>query len=41
MEEPKEDYFAAVKRILRYVVGTRNYGLHNFRQKRWEPMLVG
>jgi hypothetical protein len=27
LEEPREDHLAAVKRILGYVVGTRNWGL--------------
>jgi hypothetical protein len=27
LEEPREEHLAAVKRILRYVVGTGNWGL--------------
>lgn len=36
MENPKEEHMAAAKQVLRYVKGTRNFGLHferNLNQK--------
>jgi hypothetical protein len=42
MEEPQADHLAAVKRVLRYVVGTRDYELHYARcEKEGKPTLVG
>jgi hypothetical protein len=34
LEEPQEDHLAAVKKILRYVAGTYNWGLWFGRKKR-------
>ena len=28
MEDPREDHLTGVKHVLRYVAGTRGYGLH-------------
>jgi hypothetical protein len=41
MEEPHEDHLAAVKHILRYVAGTRDWGLKYARKKGDQPVLLG
>ena len=41
MAEPREDHLAAVKHLLRYVAGTRNYGLVYPRRSRGELELIG
>jgi hypothetical protein len=41
MEEPREDHFASVKRILCYVVGTRKWALWFGKKKREQEMLMG
>ncbi|WVZ83575.1 LOW QUALITY PROTEIN: hypothetical protein U9M48_030707 [Paspalum notatum var. saurae] len=41
MEEPHEDYMAAVKQILRYVAGTEDKGLFYGKKKGTKPMLIG
>ena len=40
MERPTEEHMVAVKRILRYVAGTMEYGLHYKREKE-EQRLIG
>ena len=40
MERPTKEHMMAVKRILRYVAGTTNYGLH-YRRKTKETQLIG
>lgn len=41
LDEPREDHRAAVKDILRYLAGTKNWGLWFGRKKEKEAMLVG
>ena len=41
MAEPREDHPAAVKHLLRYVAGTRDYGLVYPRRSRGELELIG
>jgi hypothetical protein len=41
LEAPHEDHLAAVKRILRYVEGTSNWGLWFGRKKGNQMMLIG
>jgi len=41
MEEPHEDHLAAVKHILRYIAGTRDWGLKYVRKKGDQPALIG
>jgi len=41
MAEPREDHLAAVKHLLRYVAGTRDYGLVYPRRSRGELELIG
>ena len=41
LEEPKEDHLAALKRILRYVAGTSNWGLWFGRKKGNQAQLTG
>lgn len=41
MEKPHEDHLNAVKRVLRYVAGTRDYGLHYARREDERARLVG
>jgi hypothetical protein len=41
LEELREDHLAAVKRILRYVADTRNWGLWFGRKKGNQVMLIG
>jgi hypothetical protein len=41
LEEPQEDHFAAVKKILRYVAGTCNWGLWFSRKKGNQTLLTG
>jgi len=41
MAEPREDHLAAVKHLLRYVAGTRDYGLVYPRRSRGELELTG
>jgi hypothetical protein len=41
MEEPHEDHLAAIKHILRYIAGTRDWGLKFARKKRDQPALIG
>ena len=41
MEEPHEDHLAAVKHILRYIAGTRDWGLKFARKKGDQPVLLG
>jgi hypothetical protein len=41
MEEPHEDHLAAIKHILRYIAGTRDWGLKFARKKRDQPVLLG
>jgi hypothetical protein len=41
LEEPREDHLAAVKKILRYVVGTCNWGLWFGRKKENHALLTG
>ena len=41
MEEPHEDHLAAVKHILRYIAGTRDWGLKYARKKGDQPVLLG
>jgi hypothetical protein len=40
LEEPREDHFAAVKKILRYVAGTCNWGLWFNRKKGNQALLT-
>jgi hypothetical protein len=40
LEEPREDHLAAVKKILHYVVGTRNWGLWFGRKKGNQTLLT-
>jgi hypothetical protein len=40
MEEPQADHLAVVKRVLRYVAGTRDHGLHYTRSEIGRPALV-
>jgi hypothetical protein len=39
LDEPREDHLAAVKKILRYVAGTCNWGLW-FSEKKWNQVLL-
>jgi hypothetical protein len=41
MEEPHEDHLAAIKHILRYIAGTRDWGLKFARKKGDQPALIG
>jgi hypothetical protein len=41
LEEPREDHLAAVKKILRYVAGTYNWGLWFGRKKGNQALLTG
>lgn len=41
MEEPHEEHLAAVKRVLRYIAGTRGHGLHYKRGDDDRMQLVG
>jgi hypothetical protein len=41
LEEPQDDHLAAVKKILRYVVGTCNLGLWFGRKKENQALLSG
>jgi hypothetical protein len=41
LEEPQEDHLTAVKKILRYVAGTCNWGLWFGRKKRNQALLIG
>ena len=41
MAEPREDHLAAVKHLLRYVAGTRDYGFVYPRRSRGELELIG
>jgi hypothetical protein len=41
MEAPHEDHLIAVKRILRYVVGTRSHWLHYTKHEEGQPKLIG
>jgi hypothetical protein len=41
MEEPHEDHLAAIKHILRYIAGTRDWGLKFARKKGDQPVLLG
>jgi hypothetical protein len=41
LEEPREDHLAAVKKILRYVAGTCNWGLWFSRKKGNQTLLTG
>jgi hypothetical protein len=41
MEMPRSTHWAAVKQILRYVVGTLNYGCKYTRSGNSEPLLIG
>jgi hypothetical protein len=41
LEEPREDQLVAVKKILRYVVGTYNWGLWFGRKKGNQSLLIG
>ncbi|XP_039845110.1 secreted RxLR effector protein 161-like [Panicum virgatum] len=41
MAEPREDHLAVVKHLLRYVAGTRDYGLVYLRRSRGELELIG
>jgi hypothetical protein len=41
LEEPQEDQLAAVKKILRYVAGTCNWGLWFGRKKENQSLLTG
>lgn len=41
LEEPREDHLAAVKHILRYVAGTRSWGLWFGKKKEKEARLFG
>ncbi|XP_039824776.1 secreted RxLR effector protein 161-like [Panicum virgatum] len=41
MEEPHEDHLAVVKHILRYIAGTRDWGLKYERKKGDQPALMG
>jgi hypothetical protein len=41
MAEPHEDHQAAVKRILRYIAGTRDHGVHYARGKAGDLLLLG
>jgi hypothetical protein len=41
LEEPREDHFAVVKKILRYVAGTCNWGLWFSRKKGNHALLTG
>jgi hypothetical protein len=41
MEEPHEDHQAAIKHILRYIAGTRDWGLKFARKKGDQPVLLG
>ncbi|CAA7391865.1 unnamed protein product [Spirodela intermedia] len=41
LEEPRKDHLAAVKQILRYVVGTKSWGLKYERKKEEQVQLTG
>jgi hypothetical protein len=41
LDEPHEDHLSAVKHILRYVAGTRSFGLWFEKEKKEEAVLVG
>jgi hypothetical protein len=41
MEAPHEDHLVAVKRVLRYMAGTKDYRLHYMRHEEGRPRLVG
>jgi hypothetical protein len=41
LEEPREDYLAVVKKILRYVTGTCNWGLWFDQKKENQTLLTG
>jgi hypothetical protein len=41
MAEPREDHQAAVRRILRYIAGTYDHGIHYDKGKTWELLLLG
>jgi hypothetical protein len=41
LEEPREDHLAAVKKILRYVAGTCNWGLWLGQKKENQALLIG
>jgi hypothetical protein len=41
MEEPYGDHLAVVKHILRFIAGTRNWGLHYPRGSNAQPELLG
>jgi hypothetical protein len=41
LEEPREDHLAAMKKILRYVTGTCNWGLWFSRKKGNQTLLIG
>jgi hypothetical protein len=41
LEEPQEDHLTTVKKILRYVAGTCNWGLWFGRKKRNQALLIG
>jgi hypothetical protein len=41
LEEPQEDHLTAVKKILRYVAGTCNWGLWFSRKKENQALLIG
>ena len=41
LEDPREDHYAAVKHILRYMAGTQSWGLWFGRKKEMEARLMG
>ncbi|CAA6662781.1 unnamed protein product [Spirodela intermedia] len=41
LEEPRKDYLAAVKQILRYVAGTKSWGLRYERKEEEQVQLTG
>jgi hypothetical protein len=41
MEQPAEEHLTGVKRVLRYLAGTRDHGLHYVRHEEGRPRLIG
>jgi hypothetical protein len=41
MEQPAEEHLTGVKRVLRYLAGTRDHGLHYARHEEGRPRLIG